>query len=227
MSGQVTLKMAMAVVAVCAMLIATLDGPSSAQARKEPTPIRQNPNVDRPITNEDFDSTVIMLLQRLVAAYGPIANSNDRPNPYMRIEPFGEPPPGNNGEWAALIGAEGGPDGTLYVLHRCQQNSCVDRPEPPIVKLDPRSGRRLDSWGEGLMAFPHGLHLDHEGNAWTADVGRGDAAGGHLVRKFSPDGELLMTIGKSGVGGDGPGLLREPTDVVTSSDGTIFITEVT
>ena len=33
-----------------------------------------------------------MLLQRLVAAYGPIANSNDRPNPYTRIEPFGDPP---------------------------------------------------------------------------------------------------------------------------------------
>ena len=34
-----------------------------------------------------------------------------------------------------------------------------------------------------------------------------------------------MTIGQSGVSGDGSGLLREPTDVATSSDGTIFITE--
>ena len=81
----------------------------SAQTEKQGTPVRQNPNVDRPITNEGFDSTVILLLQKLVAAYGPIASSNDRPNPYTRVEPFGEPPPGNNGEWAAVIGAEGGP----------------------------------------------------------------------------------------------------------------------
>ena len=60
---------------------------------------------------------------------------------------------------------------------------------------------------------------------WTTDTGRGDAAGGHLVRKFSPGGELLMTIGRSGVAGDTPGLLREPTDVVVSPEGTIFVTE--
>ena len=192
---------------------------------KEPTPIRQNPNISRPITNENFNSAVVNLLQQLVAAYGPIANSNDRPNPYTRIEPWGDAPPGNNGEWAAVTGAEGGPDGNLYVLHRCVGNSCVDRPEPPIVKLDPRTGERLATFGEGLMAFPHGFHIDFEGNVWTTDTGNGDAPGGHLVRKFSPDGELLMTIGRSGVAGDTPDLLREPTDVVVSPEGTIFVTE--
>ena len=40
---------------------------ASAQSRQTATPVRQNPNIDRPITNEAFDSTVIMLLQRLVA----------------------------------------------------------------------------------------------------------------------------------------------------------------
>ncbi len=34
-----------------------------------------------------------------------------------------------------------------------------------------------------------------------------------------------MTIGRSGVAGDTPGLLREPTDVVVSPEGTIFVTE--
>ncbi len=189
-------RRAQAVAAATIMVIgiAVASNPLAAQQR-EPSPMRQNPNINRPLTNEDFDSTVIMLLQRLVAAYGPIASSNDRPNPYTRVEPFGDPPPGNNGEWAAVIGAEGGPDGNLYVLHRCQSNSCVGRPEPPLVKLDPRTGQRLAAWGEGLTAFPHGLHIDHEGNIWTADVGRGDAPGGHVVRKFSAGGELLMTIG--------------------------------
>ena len=78
---------------VTVVLIGTFAGTLSAQD-KEPTPVRRNPNIDRPITNENFDSAVVNLLQQLVAAYGPIANSNDRPNPYTRIEPFGEPPPG-------------------------------------------------------------------------------------------------------------------------------------
>ena len=56
-----------------------------AQQSGGSAPVRQNPNIDRPITNEGFDSAVIMLLQKLVAAYGPIANSNDRPNPYRRV----------------------------------------------------------------------------------------------------------------------------------------------
>ena len=197
----------------------------SYQVFAQNDPPRQNPNIERPITNEGFDSTVIMLLQRLVAAYGPIADSNERPNPYTRVEPFGEPPPGNNGEWAAVIGAEGSPDGHLYVLHRCRSNSCVGQEEPPLVKLNPVTGERIGSWGAGLMAFPHGLHVDRHGNVWTADVGRADAAGGHLVRKFSNSGELLMTIGHSGTAGDDPGFLREPTDVAVARDGTIFITE--
>ena len=225
MAGRRTIAPLAAALVAGAMLTAAGSEALRAQGRREPTPIRQNPNVDRPITNERVDSTVLNLLQRLVAAYGPIADSNDRPNPYTRIEPFGEPPPGNNGEWAAVIGAEGGPDGRLYVLHRCQDNSCVGRSEPPVVVLDPNTGRRLAAWGEGLMAFPHGLHLDHEGNVWTADIGREDAPGGHVVRKFTPEGELLMTIGQSGVAGDAPGQLRQPTDVVTARDGTIFITE--
>ena len=199
-------------------------GAAVAQER-DATPIRQNPNIDRPITNEGTTSPLNDALQKLVAVYGPIAHSNDRPNPYTRIEPWGEPPPGNNGEWAAVIGAEGGPDGALYVLHRCRSNSCVDRPEPPLVKLDPETGKRLDTFGAGLMAFPHGFHIDFEGNVWTTDTGRGDAPGGHLVRKFSPDGELLLTLGRSGVAGDEPDMFREPTDVAIASDGTIFVTE--
>jgi len=201
-------------------------GTGMAMAQERATmPVRQNPNIDRPITNEGTTSPLMDALQKLVAVYGPIAYSNDRPNPYTRMEPWGEPPPGNDGEWAAVIGAEGGPDGILYILHRCHSNSCVGRSEPPLVMLDPRNGKKLGTFGEGLMAFPHGFHVDFEGNVWTTDTGRGDAPGGHLVRKFSPKGELLMTLGRSGSAGDEPDQFREPTDVVVARDGTLFVTE--
>ncbi len=207
------------------LILALLLFGSALAQQFEPTPVRQNPNISRPITNEGTTSPLQDALQKLVAVYGPIAYSNDRPNPYVRIEPWGEAPPGNNGEWAAVIGAEGSPDGSLYILHRCHSNSCVGRTEPPLVKLDPETGERLASFGEGLMAFPHGFHIDFEGNIWTTDTGRNDAPGGHLVRKFSRDGQLLMTLGESGVAGDAPGQFREPTDVIVARDGTIFVTE--
>lgn len=186
----------------------------------------QNPSVPRPITNESSASAVTRALQELVSVYGPVGRANDLPNPYERIEPWGELPANTTG-WGAVIGAEGGPDGSLYVLHRCHENSCVGRPEPPLLKLDPRSGRLLQAWGSGLFAFPHGLFVDHEGNIWTADAGTGgqQAGLGHDVRKFSPDGKLLLTIGRSGVAGDTPGLLREPTDVVVAPNGDVFVSE--
>ena len=60
---------------------------------------------------------------------------------------------------------------------------------------------------------PHGIHVDDEGNVWVADFA-GNEAGtkGHQVHKFSPDGELLMSLGTAGQPGDGPNHLNQPND---------------
>ena len=87
------------------VVLVLLLGAAHAQER-QPTPVRQNPNIDRPVTNEGTTSPLADALQELVAVYGPIAHGNDRPNPYTRIEPWGEPPPGSNGEWAAVTGVD-------------------------------------------------------------------------------------------------------------------------
>src|SRR5688500_9567220 len=68
--------------------------------------------------------------QAVIAAFRPV---NDLPNLHERIEPWGELPAGT-ASWAALSGAEPGPDGNIYVLHRCFENSCDGRPEPAILK---------------------------------------------------------------------------------------------
>src|SRR5262249_54120964 len=46
---------------------------------------------------------------------------------------------------------------------------------------------------------------------------------GHTVFKFSPDGKVLMTLGKPGVAGDGEDTLRQPTDVQVAPNGDIFV----
>ena len=74
---------------------------------------------------------------------------NDLPNPYDRIEPWATLPDGVE-SWPAVTGAEPGPDGNLYVFYRCFENSCLGRPEDPIVKFD-MSGQPIDSWGAGMF----------------------------------------------------------------------------
>ena len=147
--------------------------------------------------------------------------TNDLPGPYERVHPWGELPnpyePGAYDARASFIGADEGPDGNIYLLGRCLQNSCTGRSEPAILKLDP-SGRLLTSWGSGLFDFPHGLDLDDAGNVWVADQR------GHQVLKFDAEGTLLMAIGEKGTAG-APPLLDEPTDVVVAGNGDIFITE--
>ncbi|WP_419164198.1 peptidyl-alpha-hydroxyglycine alpha-amidating lyase family protein [Candidatus Palauibacter sp.] len=147
---------------------------------------------------------------------------NDLPNPYERIEPWAELPPGAV-QWGQVTGVEQGPDGNLYVMHRCFEGACADRPEDPIVKYD-MSGRPLASWGAGLFNYPHGFHVDFEGNVWATDA-RGNGELGHQVFKFSPDGELLLTLGQAGVGGLGPDVFNQPTDVLVLPGGDILVTE--
>lgn len=147
---------------------------------------------------------------------------NHLPNPYIRVQPWGELPSGDfdirdyEGR-PSFIGAEEGPDGHIYALTRCMANSCTGRSEPPLLKYD-ADGRILLGWGEGMFDFPHGLYVHRDGSVWTADQR------GHTVYKFSPDGELLMTIGERGTAGYPP-YLNEPTDVAVAPNGEIFISE--
>ena len=147
-----------------------------------------------------------------------ISPTNSLPNPYERVYPWGELPTGLYAERSSFIGAEQGPDGNIYLLGRCLQNSCTGRPEPPVLKLDP-SGRLLKTWGSGMFDFPHGFDVDDEGNVWASDQR------GHQVFKWTAEGELLMTLGQKGTPGDPPRLLTQPTDLVVAPNGNIFVTE--
>ncbi len=146
---------------------------------------------------------------------------NDLPQPYATTRTWGELPPGV--KWAAVTAIEPAPDGTIYVVHRCFENSCAGRPEAPILKYN-ADGKLLASFGQGLMIFPHGGTVDRQGNLWMTDAGSAPGKG-HQAFKFSPDGKILMTLGKAGVSGSGPSLFDQPTDVVVAPNGDLFITD--
>jgi NHL repeat len=149
------------------------------------------------------------------------APRNDLPQPYRTTRDWGELPAGV--KWAAVTAVEAAPDGTLYVVHRCFANSCAGRTESPILKYD-AAGRLLAAFGEGMFVFPHGGAVDRDGNLWLTDA-RGENGKGHQVFKFSPDGKVLMTLGKPGVSGSGAGLFDQPTDVAVAPNGDIFVTD--
>jgi DNA-binding beta-propeller fold protein YncE len=146
---------------------------------------------------------------------------NDLPQPYRTTRDWGELPTGV--KWAAVTAIEPAPDGSIYVIHRCFENSCAGRPEAPILKYNAK-GKLLRTWGAGMFIFPHGATVDRDGNLWVTDA-RGEGGKGHQVFKFDPEGKVLMTLGKAGLSGSGPDLFDQPTDVVVARNGDIFVTD--
>ena len=84
----------------------------------------------------------------------------------------------------------------------------------------------MRSIGAGLFVFPHGLHVDRDGNIWVTDgQASKDGTKGHQVLKLSPDGKVLMRLGKAGQKGGGPDMFDEPCDVITAPNGDIFVSD--
>ena len=75
------------------------------------------------------------------------------------------------------------PDGlNIWVGERCggNQGACMQQQDWDPVMLFAPNGELLRSFGAGMIVWPHGLHVDSEGNVWVADAaGAGDK--GHQV----------------------------------------------
>jgi DNA-binding beta-propeller fold protein YncE len=93
--------------------------------------------------------------------------------------------------------------GFIYVLHRGGT---------PLLQYDAK-GKYLKGWGAGLFKVPHGLRVDGAGNLWITDNQL------NTVRKFTPEGKLLLTIDEAG------GKLKSPDDLVIASNGDLYIAD--
>ena len=133
-------------------------------------------------------------------------------DPYQVVE--GWPTLPSNIKWGAVISVDSDPKGNIWAFHRAQ---------PPILEFDP-SGKLIKSFGTDMFVQPHGMAIAPDGNIWVTDA-QGKDGKGHQVFKFSPDGKVLMTLGKAGVAGEGPDLFNGPTDVVVAPNGDIFISD--
>jgi sugar lactone lactonase YvrE len=136
--------------------------------------------------------------------------------------------------WGSSAGVEIDPiDGNIWAYERCgagaladDRVSCDSNPVDPIFKFDRNTGEVLANFGGGLMVTPHGIHVDREGNVWVTDfAGNAEGTKGHQVHKFSPRGELLMSLGTAGKAGSGPDQFNQPNDVIVAPDGSIFVSD--
>jgi streptogramin lyase len=185
---------------------------------------------------------VVVALLAVTAAGGQaqVKPVNDLPNPYRTVEGWAKMPAGRT--WGSTSAVEIDRDGvSVWVAERCGANSCNGSSLPSVLKFD-SSGTLVKSFGAGMLIFPHGIDVDHEGNVWVTDGQdnlprrpRGAPADaplppppakvvGHQVFKFSPDGKLLLTLGNPG-GGRGKDYFWQPNDVLVAPNGDIFVAE--
>ena len=99
--------------------------------------------------------------------------------------------------------------GQVFMLHRG---------ENPVVCFEP-TGEYVRSWGTDLIGSGHGLRIDRDDNVWVTDTDR------HVVFKFDPRGELLLTLGEPNVPGLGHTQFNKPTDVNFGPQGEIYVTD--
>ena len=145
------------------------------------------------------------------------------PNPYHLDEGWAKLPAGRTLGAAGAIDIDR--DGrSVWVFDRCgTPETCVGSTLAPIMKFD-ASGRLVANFGAGLFNYPHGLSVDRDNNVWVSDASAGSGKG-QTVMKFSPDGRLLMTLGRPGVSGNGPDTFNAPSDVLVSPRGEIFVAD--
>jgi DNA-binding beta-propeller fold protein YncE len=158
------------------------------------------------------------------------------PNPAPKvIRNWGQLPEGR--KWGTSAGVDIDPtDGHVWAYERCGAGTlggaggggvtCETNDVDPIFKFDRNTGKVLANFGKGLMITPHGIHVDPKGNVWIADFA-GNQAGtkGHQVHKFSPKGEVLLSLGIAGKPGNADGQFNQPNDVVVGPDGSIYVSD--
>ncbi len=120
-----------------------------------------------------------------------------------------------------------GPDDRVYLHNR---GNCPRSADHPIIVLEP-DGTFVRSFGEGMFTFAHAIAMGVDGLLYCVDVG------GHQVRVFTPDGDLVRTIAgpvspsDTGYTTDYRTILRaagpfnQPTKMVTAANGDLFASD--
>ena len=126
---------------------------------------------------------------------------------YEVAEGWGSFPEGWKLGWIAAVAVDSRDRVYLY-----------NRSEHPLVVLD-RDGSFSSSWAEDILLDAHGILIDERDHVFCVEREI------HCMRRFSPAGELTMTLGtprKQGAEGEP---FRQPTDIAFDSKGDMYISD--
>src|SRR5262245_58485970 len=103
------------------------------------------------------------------------------------------------------------------------------RSEPPILHID-AAGNVDRRFGNGMFVQAHGFCQDRDGNFWAGDSGPfadnpATKGRGFQLFKFSPDGKVLLSLGKAGVSKAGTDTFIGPTACAIAPNGEIIVAD--
>jgi hypothetical protein len=183
--------------------------------------------------SNQFGFSLALIMLTLTDSGGQ-AFSQALPNPYRIVDDWAQQLPDGR-EMGAVGDVTMDPDGDhIWAIVRCDAPTelfgweCLDSDLDPILKFN-LEGELVQSFGGGMFIWPHGIFVDQDGNVWATDAISAartpEGTRGHQVVKFSPEGEVLMTLGTPGVPGNGNYSFNAPSDVVIGDNGDIFVTD--
>jgi DNA-binding beta-propeller fold protein YncE len=126
---------------------------------------------------------------------------------YEKISDFFQLPPEEH--FVEPAGVAVNSKGNVYVFHRGKH---------PLMEFT-SSGKFIRSIADDLFVTAHMVRVDRDDNIWTTDVGS------HVVLKLSPEGRVLLALGRMRIPGDDVGHFNQPTDVALDRDGNIYVTD--
>lgn len=127
-----------------------------------------------------------------------------------------------NPRWAQLPAGEAWGASTSSVAADGQGAVVVLVRAAPYVRAFTREGQPTRSWGDaGLFELAHSVHFGPDGAVWATDPNA------HVVHKFSPEGKLVLTLGRKGVPGDNASrdAFNEPNSVGFAANGDVFVSD--
>jgi sugar lactone lactonase YvrE len=149
------------------------------------------------------------------------ADPNAAPNPYKVQDNWAQLSAGRKFGAAIKVQVDHSDGKSMWVFDRCGGTECTNSLVAPIQKFE-SDGKFVRAFGGGLFAVPHSLYVDKEGNVWAGDQIARNGKGSDLM-KFSPDGRVLMTLGKPGMPGNDEEHLSAVSAVVVAPNGDIYV----
>ena len=93
----------------------------------------------------------------------------------------------------------------------------------PYFRVLTTDGKPVKTWGDDKSLFnqAHSIHFAPDGSLWATDPND------HAIYKFSPEGTLLLTLGKKGVPGDDTArdAFNRPNGVGFGPNGDVYVSD--